>query len=139
MNFILEAIKNEISSRSRFIIHEHHADRAGIHFDIRIEKDGVLKSWATKKLPNLLDLSSTKIQLFQTPDHNLEEWIKFKGRIPSGEYGGGTVYIFDKGPIKIIKWDDKSKVVIFNGKKINGKYAIIQPKPNMYIMLKMKV
>jgi len=139
MNFILEAIKNVISIKARFVIHHHFADRAKEHFDLRIEKDGVLKSWATKKLLNLLENPNIKIQLFQTPDHNLEEWIKFKGRIPSGEYGGGTVEIFDKGSVKIIKWDDKSKVVIFNGKKINGKYAIIQPKPNMYIMLKMKV
>ena len=139
MNFILEAIQNAITLKSRFIIHHHFADRAGEHFDLRIEKDGVLKSWATRKLDDLLENPTIKIQLFQTPDHNLEEWINFKGHIPSGEYGGGTVEIFDKGSVKIIKWDDKSKVVIFNGKKINGKYAIIQPKQNMYMMLKMKL
>lgn len=135
---IINLIYESIININKFVIHEHHADRAGLHYDIRIEYDGVLKSWATKKLLDLLDIPSKKIQLFQTPDHDYNEWIKFTGRIPTGEYGAGTVIIFDSGSVKILKWTDKSKILVFNGKKINGKYAIIQPTENTYLMLKMK-
>ncbi len=135
---IINLINKSIININKFEINEHHADRAGLHYDIRIEYDGVLKSWATKKLLDLLDIPSKKIQLFQTPDHDYNEWIKFTGRIPTGEYGAGTVIIFDSGSVKILKWTDKSKILVFNGKKINGKYAIIQPTENTYLMLKMK-
>jgi len=136
MNYIIEAIRKVIAT-NKFVIHEHYADRAGLHYDIRIEYNGVLKSWATKKAPELIEIPSKKIQLFQTPDHDFNEWIKFTGRISSGEYGAGTVKIWDTGNVKIYKWENKSKILDFNGKKIKGKYAIIQPKPKTFMMLKM--
>ena len=125
-------------NNSQFIIHEHHSEgQAGLHYDLRIEKDGVLKSWATKKIPQLINGELKRIQLFPTPDHDFDKWINFKGRIDD-DYGRGDVIIWDKGYVDIIKWKEPNTVVNFKGKKIKGNYSIIPYVNNSYLMVKMK-
>jgi len=112
----------------KFIIHEHHALRAGLHYDIRLEHDGVLKSWVSRKLPDLIFDELKKIMLIPTPDHDLS-WLKFKGIIDDG-YGKGEVKVWDKGTYTLLRWTDKSIIVKFNGKKIRGIFVILKIQNN---------
>lgn len=125
---------------NKFVIHEHHAVKAGLHYDLRLEKDNVLKSWASKKIPKLIDDPSLKIIIFQQPDHNIS-WFDFEGKIDDG-YGKGNVIIWDTGTYDIIKWDITSHIIIdFHGNKIKGIYVIL-PYPNekstVFLMFKKK-
>ena len=126
----------EIKSKNnnRFVIHEHYADRAGLHYDLRLEKDNKLKSWATRKLPEIINVQSRKIQLFPTPDHDMS-WLKFTGTIKDG-YGKGKTSIWDSGTFKIRKWTDKSIVLDFNGKRIQGVFIIIKTNQDNWLMFK---
>jgi len=122
-DFIYYVIENSgFANTNRFIIHEHLAKRAGRHFDIRFEKDGVLKSWTTRKLEFLLNDESKKISLFKTPDHNLD-WLSFEGEIKDG-YGAGIVKIWDSGTYKLLYWTEESKILKISGEKINGLFVI---------------
>lgn len=128
--------KNCSRIKNKFLIHEHHADRAGLHYDIRLEKDCVLKSWACRKLPELLSGKTKKILIIQQPDHN-PDWFDFQGTIEDG-YGKGKIKIWDKGTINIIKWGN-TNIIEFNGMKINGTYVMINYlKPNQYLFFKKK-
>ena len=122
--------------RNKFVVHEHHALRAGLHYDLRIEHDCVLKSWASRKMPELVDGNLRKISLFQTPDHSLD-WFDFHGEI-TDVYGKGKVNIWDTGDVDIIKWD-KNIIVEFEGNKLVGKYAIVPMiKQGQFLMLRSK-
>jgi len=116
----LPSAKNQ-SRDLRFVVQEHWAGHH--HFDFRLEMDGILRSWAIpKQVPTL---SKQKFLAVQTEDHPLE-YINFQGEIPEGEYGGGHVEIYDKGIYDII--DQTSKKIIFelHGKRLSGKYALVQ-------------
>jgi len=75
---LFEKINN---TNKKFVIHLHKKSDKDIHFDIRLEKDGVLKSFATRKLEDLIQNKTNKIQLFPTPDHDYNEWINFSGKL----------------------------------------------------------
>ena len=122
--------------KNKFVIHEHHALRAGIHYDLRIAHDCVLKSWASRKMPDLVKGDLRKMSLFQTPDHGLD-WFDFEGEI-TDVYGKGKVKIWDTGDVDVIKWD-KNIIIEFKGSKLTGKYAIVpMTKEGQYLMLRSK-
>jgi bifunctional non-homologous end joining protein LigD len=115
------------TSGSSFVIQEHHARR--LHYDFRLEHDGVLVSWAVPKGP---PLSGTENHLaVQTEDHPLE-YGTFEGSIPKGEYGAGEVSIWDSGWYELEKWRDGKEVIATLTGRANGglggvprKYALI--------------
>ncbi|GAA1839028.1 ATP-dependent DNA ligase [Agromyces salentinus] len=95
----------------RFVIQEHHARR--LHYDFRLERDGVLKSWAVPK--GVPDDPGVNHLAVQTEDHPME-YGGFEGTIPVGEYGAGTVTIWDSGTFAIEKWRDDEVIVDVQGR-----------------------
>jgi DNA ligase D-like protein (predicted 3'-phosphoesterase) len=104
-----------------FVVHEHHASH--LHWDLRLERDGVLKSWAVPKEPPLAE--GVKRLAVQVEDHPLD-YAKFEGTIPEGQYGAGKVIIWDSGTYVAEKFSEKEIIVDFNGKKLDGKYILIK-------------
>jgi bifunctional non-homologous end joining protein LigD len=105
----------------RFVVHEHHA--RNLHWDLRLERDGVLASWAVPKgIP--MDPKRNHLAV-HVEDHPLE-YIDFAGKIPEGEYGAGEVKIWDTGTYDVEKWRDDEVIVTFHGERLNGRYALFQ-------------
>jgi len=106
-----------------FVVQKHKARH--LHYDFRLEIDGVLKSWAIPKEPPMEE--GIKRLAVQTEDHPLE-YADFEGTIPEGEYGAGTVEIWDRGTYDAEKITDKEMVINLNGKRMNGRYIMIKLK-----------
>ena len=104
-----------------FVIHEHHARR--LHFDLRLERDGVLKSWAVPKGPP--KSQGEKHLAVQVEDHPLE-YGTFEGTIPEGQYGAGTVKIWDKGLYEPLVWGDNKIEILMKGDKLEGRYVLVR-------------
>jgi DNA ligase D-like protein (predicted polymerase)/DNA ligase D-like protein (predicted 3'-phosphoesterase) len=104
-----------------FVVQEHHARR--LHYDVRLERDGVLVSWA---VPKGLLIEPGKVRLaVHTEDHPLE-YAAFEGRIPHGEYGAGEMVIWDRGRYETVKWTDDEVEVILHGEKVDGGYVFFR-------------
>jgi len=133
-----------------FVIQQH--DASTLHFDFRIEVDGVLKSWAVPKGPSC-DPRDKRLAI-RTEDHPIE-YADFEGEIPEDEYGGGTVIVWDAGPYRSITKDDGDEELSIDealsrgqaeiwleGKKLRGGYALIHSKMNgdekNWLLVKMK-
>ncbi len=102
-----------------FVIQEHHA--SSLHWDFRLERDGVLASWA---LPKGLPVSPDQNHLaVQVEDHPLE-YATFSGTIPEGEYGAGRVSIWDHGTYQCEKWRPKEVMVVLHGRRATGRYVL---------------
>ncbi|MEM2740196.1 MAG: DNA polymerase ligase N-terminal domain-containing protein, partial [Candidatus Bathyarchaeia archaeon] len=107
---------------SRFVVHEHMARRAGLHYDLRIEVDGVLKDWAFRKPPPE-EVGVKRFGVAQ-PDHDLS-WLDFEGEIDDG-YGAGVMRIWDQGSYKLVKRMDNSITLEFSGNKLKGRYTLVK-------------
>lgn len=109
-----------------FVIQKHKATH--LHYDFRLEKGGVLKSWAVPKEPPVEE--NVKRLAVQVEDHELG-YANFEGQIPEGEYGAGTVEIWDKGYYVPLKFEPEEILVELKGKKMKGAYCLIKLKPNL--------
>ncbi len=107
----------------RFVIHKHYASH--LHWDLRLEINGVLKSWAIPKPPP--QAKGIKRLAIAVEDHPLE-YVNFKGIIPKGNYGAGKIEIWDKGTYELIKKNPKEIEFKFNGKKMKGTFVLIKTK-----------
>lgn len=106
-----------------FVIQEHHSRR--LHYDLRLESGGVLKSWAVPK--GMPEDSKQRHLAVQTEDHPYE-YASFEGTIPKGEYGAGTVKIWDKGKYETKLWEDDKIEFTLNGEKLHGRYILVRLK-----------
>lgn len=104
-----------------FVIQEHHAHH--LHYDLRLERDGVLKSWAVPK--GVPEAPGNKHLAVAVEDHPLD-YATFEGTIPKGEYGAGTVSIWDSGTYETRHWDEKKIEVVLHGKRLSGHYVLVQ-------------
>jgi bifunctional non-homologous end joining protein LigD len=103
----------------RFVIQEHHARR--LHWDLRLERDGVLASWAVPK--GLPEAPGSNHFAARTEDHPLE-YIDFHGEIPKGQYGAGTMKIWDHGTYDTLKWEARKVEVALHGERLDARYAL---------------
>ncbi|SCE68790.1 bifunctional non-homologous end joining protein LigD [Micromonospora mirobrigensis] len=107
------------AGEARFVIQQHHARR--LHWDLRLERDGVLVSWAVPRgLPR--DTGRNHLAV-HTEDHPME-YLTFHGEIPAGEYGGGRMTVHDTGTYRTEKWRDDEVIVVLAGDRTRGRYAL---------------
>lgn len=104
-----------------FVVQKHAATH--LHYDLRLEMDGVLKSWAVPKEPPLT--VGVRRLAVQVEDHPID-YASFEGTIPEGEYGAGTVEIWDKGTYKMIDRKEDKLIVEINGNKLKGVYVLVR-------------
>ena len=109
------------SAGNIFVVHEH--DAMHLHYDLRLEMGGVLRSWAVPKEPP--EKEGIKRLAIQTEDHPLE-YADFEGIIPEGMYGAGTVRIWDKGEFILESEKDNELLFELKGRKLTGRYALIK-------------
>ena len=104
-----------------FVVQEHHA--RALHWDLRLEREGVLVSWAVPKgIP--MDPKTNHLAV-HTEDHPLE-YATFSGDIPRGEYGAGTMAIWDRGTYETEKWSDREVMVVLHGSRAAGRYVLFR-------------
>jgi bifunctional non-homologous end joining protein LigD len=120
----------------RFVVQEHHARR--LHWDFRLERDGVLVSWALPK--GVPDDPKRNHLAVHVEDHPLD-YIDFQGEIPQGQYGGGKVLIWDEGTYETHKWEmdgPKPEVqVTLHGKRLQGRYVLFRTRGNDWMIHRM--
>ena len=121
-----------------FVIQKHRATQ--LHYDFRLEVDGVLKSWAVPKGPSL---DPTVKRLAMQVEDRPVDYAKFEGVIPEGEYGGGTVMVWDYGTYKPENADDVSLALrkgelkfSLNGKKLKGSWVLVRTRDRQWLLLK---
>ena len=106
-----------------FVVQEHHARR--LHYDLRLERGGVLKSFAVPK--GIPETPMKRVLAVETEDHPFE-YANFEGSIPKGQYGAGTVKIWDKGHYETKFWDENKIEFTLHGQKLEGRYILIRLK-----------
>jgi bifunctional non-homologous end joining protein LigD len=105
----------------RFVIQEHHA--RALHWDLRLEHEGTLASWAVPKgIP--ADPHDNRLAV-RTEDHPME-YLEFHGEIPRGQYGAGTMKVWDHGRYEMVKWEPREVIVDFSGERVRGRYVLFQ-------------
>jgi bifunctional non-homologous end joining protein LigD len=112
------------SKKPIYVIQEHHASH--LHWDLRLEFDGVLKSWAVPKKPS--KNPKDRRLAVQVEDHPVD-YAKFEGIIPEGQYGAGKVKIWDKGTFETISKKENKIIFKINGKKLKGNYVLVRFRP----------
>jgi bifunctional non-homologous end joining protein LigD len=105
----------------RFVVQEHHA--RSLHWDFRLEHDGVAASWAVPK--GVPEAKGQRRLAVQVEDHPVP-YMGFEGTIGKGRYGAGKVLIWDEGDYDLEKWEDDKIVFELHGKRLNGRYALIR-------------
>ena len=117
-----------------FVVQEHHASR--LHWDLRLERDGVLKSWAVPK--GIPEKSGIRHLAVMVEDHPID-YGNFEGKIPDGQYGAGDVTIWDRGVYEVLKWEPDKIEFLVQGNKMEGMYVLVRIKKsdkNDWLLLK---
>jgi bifunctional non-homologous end joining protein LigD len=117
--------------KPRFVVHEHRA--RNLHWDLRLELDGVLKSWAVPKIPPTE--SKFKRLAILVEDHDMD-YLAFEGTIEEG-YGAGTVEIWDGGEYELKSTKEGEYHLRFHGKRLQGDYKLIHWKERNWLLFKL--
>lgn len=113
--------EHEARGQPRFVVQEHHA--TALHWDFRLERGGVLVSWALPKgVPPDPRVNNMAVH---TEDHPLS-YVDFAGDIPAGEYGGGKVILWDQGTYETLKWSEREVMVVLHGERARGKHVLFK-------------
>jgi len=119
---------------SRFVVQRHQARH--LHYDFRLEMDGVLKSWAVPKgIPLEPGLKRLAVQV---EDHPID-YIDFAGQIPEGQYGAGTVEIWDSGVFELTKKEADHLEFTLTGKVLSGDYVLVHTDGKNWLLIKRKI
>jgi bifunctional non-homologous end joining protein LigD len=122
----------EQAAAGRFVVQEHHARR--LHWDLRLEHEGALASWA---VPRGIPAHPAENRLaVRTEDHPLE-YLEFEGEIPKGEYGAGTMSVWDRGTFEAEKFREDEVIAVFHGKRLRGRYALIRTRGKDWLIHRM--
>src|ERR1700720_77584 len=113
----------------RFVVQEHPARR--LHYDVRLERDGVLVSWAVPK--GVPDDPAVNHLAVHTEDHPLE-YGSFEGEIPRGQYGAGSMTIWDHGRYETLKWAENEVKIRLHGQRVSGGYTLFQTGGKQWMM-----
>lgn len=116
-----------------YVVQKHAATH--LHYDLRLEMDGTLKSWAIPKEPPV-EVGVKRLAV-QVEDHPIS-YANFQGTIPEGEYGAGTVEIWDKGTYELTDRKEDKLVVEINGQKLHGSYVLVGLKGKNWLFFKKK-
>ncbi|MEA2656380.1 MAG: bifunctional non-ous end joining protein LigD [Chloroflexota bacterium] len=116
----------------RFVVQEHHARR--LHWDFRLERDGVLVSWA---VPKGVPPDPKKNHLAVHVEDHPVSYIDFAGDIPAGNYGAGSVSIWDAGTYDTEKWSDREVMVVLHGKRVQGRYVLFRTRGEDWMIHRM--
>jgi len=114
---------------NNFVVHRHHASH--LHYDLRLEQDGVLKSWAVPK--GLPPRPGVKRLAVQTEDHPMQ-YLTFDGKIPKGQYGAGEMWIYALGKYQITKEKKDGFYFRLNSKEMSGEYRMHRTKEKEYLL-----
>ena len=117
---------------ARFVVQEHDATR--LHWDLRLEHEGTLASWAVPRgIPAHPDENRLAVR---TEDHPLE-YLEFEGEIPEGEYGAGTMKVWDSGAYESEKFRDDEVIAVFHGERLRGRYALFRTRGDDWMIHRM--
>jgi bifunctional non-homologous end joining protein LigD len=117
---------------ARFVVQEHNARR--LHWDLRLEYEGTLASWALPRgVPEHPDENRLAVR---TEDHPLE-YLEFHGEIPKGEYGAGTMTIWDSGTYEAEKFREDEVIATFHGERVRGRYALFRTRETDWMIHRM--
>jgi bifunctional non-homologous end joining protein LigD len=124
----------ERAAGGRFVVHQHSA--RNLHWDLRLEHDGVLLSWALPRgVPQLPDKAANRLAV-HTEDHPLE-YIDFHGEIPAGQYGAGKMTIWDSGTYEAEKLRSDEVIATFDGERMRGRYVLFQTRGKNWMIHRM--
>ncbi len=114
-----------------FVVHKHHARR--LHYDLRLEKGGVARSWAVPKEPP----TQPGVRRLAVPveDHAVE-YMEFEGTIPEGRYWAGKVEIWDRGEYEGREWTERKIVVELRGERLRGGYGLVRTRDGNWLFFK---
>ena len=129
-----EESRREAVAGGRFVVQEH--DATNLHWDLRLEHEGVALSWALPRgIPQLPDREANRLAV-RTEDHPLK-YLDFEGEIPAGEYGGGRMSIWDSGTYVAEKLRKDEVIATFDGERLQGRYALFQTGGKNWIIHRM--
>ena len=124
----------ETAGAGRFVVQQH--DATNLHWDLRLEHEGVALSWALPRgIPQLPDRSANRLAV-RTEDHPLK-YLDFEGEIPAGEYGAGQMSIWDRGTYEAEKLRDDEVIATFSGERLSGRYALFRTGGKNWIIHRM--
>src|SRR3954447_24007172 len=129
-----EDVAREAVAGGRFVVQEH--DATNLHWDLRLEHDGVALSWALPRgIPQLPDRAANRLAV-RTEDHPLK-YLDFQGEIPAGQYGAGQMSIWDSGTYEAEKLRDDEVIATFDGERLQGRYVLFRTRGKNWMIHRM--